>query len=105
MFKPYLHLSFSKVAWTLCWSCELVGSRVVYSSVIRSSLRAPVQVWELLNTGVSNSIQYCDTYRLRLINTPISTCILNAPVDRTYYEELRLYQQRSRTYALLIKQH
>jgi hypothetical protein len=44
-------------AWPLCWSCELVGSRVVYSSVIRSSLRAPVQVWELLKTGVTNTIQ------------------------------------------------
>jgi len=38
------------------WSCEFVGSRVVYSSFIRSTLRAQVQVWELLNTGVSNNI-------------------------------------------------
>ncbi len=38
------------------WSCEFVGSRESLLFIIRSTLRAPVQVWELLNTGVSNSI-------------------------------------------------
>ncbi len=47
--KPYLHLSFSKVAWTLCWTCELVGLRVVYSRAYGSSQGT-------LEYDVSNSI-------------------------------------------------
>ncbi len=45
-------------AWTLCWSCVLVGSQVVYSSVIHYSPSTPVQIWELLKTGVSNNITF-----------------------------------------------
>jgi hypothetical protein len=65
-----------RFAWTLCWSCELVGSRVVYSSVICSSLRAYGSSLGTLEYDVSNNL--CHLFPLSVQLTPAGLVVERA---------------------------